>query len=249
MKNFMSVNSQHGYLAAFKYRNYRYFWIATMLASAGRWMESVIFSWMVLQMTGSPLLVGIVSACRWVGYVFGPVFGTFADRYNRRNLLMIITSSSILYSMILALTVTTDLIQYWHVIAIALVAGLTHAFDMPLRYAFAVDLVDKRLLTNAVALITVAIEITAVLGPAIAGPLVDIIGLDGVSWMLTVNYIVNIVALYFIRNITAIKKADEDSLMSHLKAGGHYILSNPPVMALICIAVAFNLLQFHYDIL
>ncbi len=60
----MSIGSRQVFLAAFSYRNFRYFWIATMLGSAGRWMETVVFSWLVLQMTGSPFLVGVVVACR-----------------------------------------------------------------------------------------------------------------------------------------------------------------------------------------
>lgn len=110
-----------------------------MLASAGRWTETVVFGWLVLQMTGSPFLVGAVSACRWVGYGLGPVFGAWVDRYDKRNLLLLITSTSVLYSFTLAFLVTTGLVQYWHVIVVALVAGLAHAFDAPLRYAFAAD--------------------------------------------------------------------------------------------------------------
>jgi MFS family permease len=240
----ISVKRLQAFTGPFTYQNFRYFWIATMLGSAGRWMEAVIFSWMTLQMTGSPFLVGVVSACRWAGYGLGPIFGAFADRYDRRALLLIITSSSVLYSFALAFLTTMDLVQYWHIIVIALAAGLTHAFDISLRYSFAGDLVDKRILTNAVALITVAIDITAVLGPAIAGPLLDIIGVGGVSWVLTVNYMLNIVALYTIRGTTTTKKAAEGSLTGNLKGGIHYILNNPPILALLCIAVVLNLLQF-----
>ncbi len=182
-------------VAALRYRNYRYFWLATMLASAGRWMESVILSWLVMEMTGSPLSVGVVVACRWVGYGLGPIFGAIIDRYDRRKLLIAVVALSVLYSFALALLVTTGLVQYWHAIIIALIAGAAHAFDLPLRYALTGDLVDKRDLTNAVALSAVAGDVTAVLGPAMAGPMIDIIGVGWVCWVLAFNYLLNIWAL------------------------------------------------------
>jgi MFS family permease len=186
----------------------------------------------------------VVAACRWIGYGLGPLFGAFADKYNRRSLLLIITSSSILYSFALAFLVTMDLVQYWHVILIALAASLAHGFDLPLRYAFTSDIVDKRILTNAVALNTVAIDVTAILGPALAGPLVNVIGVGGVSWVLTGNYILNVLALYMIRGITKPVQASDDSLKSKLMEGVRYIRSHPPVFALLGMAFAFNFFQF-----
>jgi len=240
----MSVNRRQAFAEPFSCRNFRYYWTATLFASAGKWMETVVFSWIALQMTGSPLLVGIVSACRWVGYGLGPIFGAIADRYNRRHLLLLITSFSVGYSLVLAYLVTMDLVQYWHIIAIALVAGLTHAFEIPLRYSFAADLVDIRILTNAVALTTVAIDITAMLGPAIAGPLVDIIGVAGVCWVLTVNFTLNTLALYVIKDTAATKRVSEGSLTGNLKVAVRYILNTPPVFALLGIAFVLNLFQF-----
>lgn len=240
----MSLNRRQDFLAAFRYRNFSYFWVATMISSAGRWMETVVFSWLVLQMTNSPFLVGVVSACRGIGYGLGPVFGAFADRYDRRNLLIIMTASSVLYSFALAFLVTKELVQYWHVIAIALAAGLAHGFDLPLRYSFTSDLVDKRILTNAVALNTVAIDLSTVVGPAIAGSLINVIGVGGVGWVLTADYVFNVLALYLVRGVVRTEKVAEGSLSSNLKGGARYILSNPPVLALLGMAVAFNFVQF-----
>jgi MFS family permease len=240
----MSFISQHGYLAAFRYRNYRYFWTATMFASAGRWMEAVLFAWIVLQMTGSPFLVGAVSACRWIGYGFGPIAGAIADRYDKRKILLIITSSSVLYSFILAFGVALDLFEYWHVMAIALLAGIAHGFDMPLRFAFTADIVDKSVLTNAFAFNTAAMEVTAVLGPAIAGLLIKGIGEEGVTWVLCVNYALNVFVLYMIRDLVLNEKPAGGSVAGDLKMGLRYVWSNPTVFALIGITVVFALFQW-----
>lgn len=215
-----------------------------MLGSAGKWAETVVLGWLVLEMTGSPFQVGVVMACRWVGYGLGPIFGALADKYDRRNLLLIISSTSVLYSLALALLVTTGLVQFWHVTVIALVAGVAHGFDMPLRFAFTSDLVENRTLTNAVALNAVAIDVTAVLGPAIAGPLVNVIGVHGVSWVLAGSYALNVVALNIIRGAGTREKAAEGSISSRLKGGARYVLSNRPIFGLLGMAIAFNLFQF-----
>lgn len=89
-----------------------------------------------------------------------------------------------------------------------------------------------------------AIDVTAVLGPAVAGPLVNIIGVGGVSWVLAVNYVLNVLVLCAIRGMGITKKVPDSSLSSNLKGGARYILSNPPVLALLGMAVTFNFLQF-----
>lgn len=241
----MEVSEQKGgILASLRYRNYRYFWIATMLASGGRWMEAIVLSWLVLKMTGSPFLVGLVVACRWIGYGLGPIFGAWADRYDRRKLLLIVTSSSVVYSFVLAILIAMDLIQLWHAILIALAASLAHGFDFPLRYAFTADLVDKPVLSNAVALSTVAIDVTAILGPAVAGLLINVIGTDGVTWILTGNYALNVLVLYMIRNAPKIEKVPEGSIWKNLIEGARYIRSNPPIFALLVMAFAYNQFEF-----
>jgi MFS family permease len=240
----VSGDGRYGMFAAFRFGDFRYFWIATSLASAGRWTEAVIFGWLVLEMTSSPFLLGVVMACRWVGYGLGPVFGAYVDRHDRRRLLLLITATSVVYSCALAFLVTANLVEYWHIVAIALTAGLVHGFDIPLRYAFTGDLVDRRTLANAIALNTVAVDITAMLGPALAGPLINIIGTGGVCWLLAANYILNVLALYVIRHIGVPHKVVGGSLANDLKTIGRFIGSTPAVMALLGMAVVFNFLQY-----
>lgn len=235
-----------GFSAAFKYRNFRYFWTATMFAYAGRWMEAIVLSWLVLKMTGSPFLTGVAVACRWLGYGLGPAFGAWADRGDKRRLLLVITSTSILYSLILAFLVTTEAVLYWHAIIISLAASLAHGFDYPLRYALTADMVDTRDLSNAVALSTVALDVMAILGPALAGPLIDIIGIGGVCWLLVCIYILNIWSLYMIRGLSQTHQTRTGSLWSNIIEGARYIKGNPPVFALLLLAAAYN--QFHFPL-
>jgi MFS family permease len=244
MPESMTVRRQGDFFAPFLHRNFRCYWVATMLYSAGKWTETVVLGWLVLQMTGSPWLVGVVAACRGVGYGLGPVFGALADRYNRRFLLRMISSWNTVNTFILALIVTLGVAQYWHVILIAVVAGLAHGFDLPLRYTFTSDLVERRILTNAVALIAVATDLTAVLGPALAGPLIGTIGVGGVSWILAAIYLCNVGVLSSIQGSTTTARGIQGPLWGNLKGGGRYILDHPPVFALLGMAVVVNLFQY-----
>jgi MFS family permease len=240
----MSGNGRQSPIAAFSHRNYRYLWLATMFGSAGRWMENVLFSWFVLQMTGSPFLVGAVAACRWLGYGFGPVAGAIADRYDKRRILLIVTWVSVLYGSVLAVGMAMDGFQYWHVMAIALFAGVSHGFDMPLRHAFTASIVSKSILANAVALNTMAIEVTAILGPAAAGLLINGIGMSGVAWVLVAIYLFNVMMFFLIQDAPAEEKAAKGSVSSDLKAGIRYIGGNPAVFALLSMTVVFSLFQW-----
>ena len=235
-----------GFSAAFGYRNFRYLWTATIFACAGRWMEGILLSWLVLKMTGSAFLTGVVVACRWLGYGLGPMFGAWADQGDRRLLLILITATSVVYSVILALLVTTGAALYWHAIVISLAASLAHGFDYPLRYALTADMVDPRDIANAVALSTVALDVTAILGPALAGPLIDVIGIGGVCWLLAGNYILNVWALYRIRGAPQTHRAAAGSFWANLVEGARYVRDNPPVLALLLLAAALN--QFHFPL-
>ncbi|MFH1087344.1 MAG: MFS transporter [Chloroflexota bacterium] len=231
-------------VAALRYRDFRYFWTATALESAGKWMEAVVLGWLVLKMTGSPLMVGIAAASRWLGYALGPVFGMMADRYDRRKLLIAVAALGVVYSATLAFLAATGTVRYWHILVIGLVAGMGHAFDIPLRFALAGDLVDKRDLTNAVALSTVALDVTAMLGPAVAGPLINVIDIAGVCWLLTFNYALNVLALYVLRPPPAVERKAGRPTWGDLINGARYIRGNHPVVALLLMAIVFNLLHF-----
>lgn len=231
-------------LAALRYRDFRYFWVATALESAGKWMEAVVLGWLALEMTGSPLMVGVAAAFRWLGYALGPVFGMMADRYDRRKLLIAVAVAGVAYSFALAYLTATGMVRYWQILVIGFMAGMGHAFDIPLRFAVAGDLVDRRDLTNAVALSTVAIDVTATLGPAVAGPLINVIDIAGVCWVMAFNYVLNVLALYMLRPGPKVERKAERSTWSDLAQGARYIRGNRPVVALLLMAVVFNLVQF-----
>ncbi len=124
-------------------------------------------------------MVGIVAGSKMAGYVAAPLMGVVADRMDRRLLLIIAAVMNLAVSAIMLLLFVSGLLALWHVIALALLSSLTWALDNPTRQAFVPDLVDREDLTNAVALNSVAVEVTVVIGPALGGILIPILGMGG----------------------------------------------------------------------
>ena len=98
------TSSRQGFFAALHYPNFRYFWFSRLGGTLAMWMEMVVVSWLVLEMTNSPALVGSVVGCVYVGMVLGPFFGSLADRFNRRRLLIIARIARVAYTLTLSVS-------------------------------------------------------------------------------------------------------------------------------------------------
>ena len=146
----------------------------------GQWMDQVARSWLIYQMTGSALQLGAVSAMRAVPMLaFGMVAGVVADRYGRKAQLIISQVTNVALNLILATLVLTGRVQPWHVYVTALLAGTVQAFQQPARQSLISDLVGKEHLQNAVALNSAIFNLTRSVGPAVAGGLIAVVGVDG----------------------------------------------------------------------
>src|SRR5262245_11064413 len=166
-------------LTALRHRGFRLLWIATLLSSTARWADMVVIGWLTLELTDSALMVGIVAASKMAGYLAAPFMGVVADRMDRRLLLLIAAGVNLAVAAIMLLLVVTGWLVLWHVIVLALVGSLTWALDNPTRQALVPDLVGREDLTNAIALNAVATEITVVVGPALGGTLIPLLGMGG----------------------------------------------------------------------
>lgn len=174
--------------SALRHKGFRRLWVATLLSSTGRWADIVVVGWLTLELTDSALMVGIVTACKMAGYVLAPLMGVAADRIDRRKLLILASMVSGLISVVMLFLLTTGLLTIGYLIALSLLSSLTWALDNPTRQALVPDLVDPEDLTNAIAMNSVAIEITVIVGPALGGLLIPLFGLSGAYWLIATIY-------------------------------------------------------------
>jgi MFS family permease len=155
---------------ALRHRNYRLFFGGQLVSLVGTWMQSVAQSWLVLQLTHDPFMLGVVAAAQFVPVmVFGLFGGLVADQWPKRRTLMVTQTSAMVLAFVLFGLTATHTVQVWLILVLAVLLGITNAVDMPTRQAFAVEMVGKDDIANAVALNSAIFNGARVIGPAVAG--------------------------------------------------------------------------------
>ncbi len=229
-----------------RHRGFRLLWTTTLLSSTARWADLVVVGWLTLELTDSALMVGIVAGSKMAGYIVAPLMGVAADRMDRRKLLIMAALVNWAVSLIMLLLFIFGWLDLWHIIGLALLSSLTWALDSPTRQAFVPDLVDREDLTSAIALNSVATELTVVIGPALGGMLIPISGIGGAFGLIAGIYLMDLVVLFMLKRVKqATPKAQESPLRS-LISGLRYIRGNQTVLALLVIAFLLNLFAAPY---
>jgi len=118
------VNERQDFLAAWRYRDYRLLWGCTLGIYIGHWIEAVVVSWLVLELTNSPFLVGLVGACRFIAMFLGPFCGTISDRHDRRRILIVVQLFLAATSLIMMGLILTSRLAAWHLFVFALVGSV-----------------------------------------------------------------------------------------------------------------------------
>jgi MFS family permease len=173
-------------LRAFRSKNFRIFYAGQGLALLGNWIQSVAMSWLVYRVTGSALLLGVTAGAQQLPVLFlSPIAGVWADRVNRRRLLMLIQSLAFVQAVTLAALTFAGVVRVPHLIALALLLGIVTAFETPTRQAFLLELIEHREdLPNAIALQSMLFQSTRFVGPSLAGLL---LAAFGEAWCFLVN--------------------------------------------------------------
>ena len=233
-------------IAALRHRDFRLLWTATLLSSTARWADMVVVGWLTLELTESPLMVGIVAGSKMAGYILAPFMGVAADRMDRRLLLIIAAAVNWAVSLVMLLLLLNGWLTLGHIIGLSLVSSLTWALDNPARQALIPDLVNREDLTNAVALSAVATEITVVIGPALGGLLIPAFGMSGAYWLITGIYLADVVVLLRLKSVKQSAPAVHESPGRSLISGLNYVWGNQTVLVLLVLAFLLNLLAAPY---
>ncbi|TMD66606.1 MAG: MFS transporter [Chloroflexi bacterium] len=174
---------------ALRYRDYRLLWISLIVSSVGTWMQIVAQSLLILQLThGSAISLGIVSLAQASSFfLFALIGGGVADRIDKRRFLLVTQSLSMLLAFTLGVLTITGLIQVWMIVVIAFCSGTVLSFDQPTRSSLVPMLVPRQDLMNAISLQSIVFNGSAVIGPALAGIAIGLLGYAGHSLGLTGN--------------------------------------------------------------
>ena len=163
-------------------------------------MQSVAQAWLVLALTGSPFALGLVAAAQFTPVlVFGLFGGLIADHLPKRRTLLATQVVSMVLAFALAILTATDTVQVWHIFVLATLLGLTSAVDMPTRQTFAVEMVGRDDIGNAVALNSASFNMARIVGPAIAGLSIAAFGTSMAFFINGLSFVAVLVGLWLIR--------------------------------------------------
>lgn len=166
-----------GGFGALRHRNYRIYTGSQFVSQVGWWMQGVALPWLLLELGGTPTQLGLIVALQFGPAMFlAPVGGVLADRFDKRRILVVTESLAKVQALVLFFLVVSGVAEIWHVLAVTATIGLVSAVDMPVRQAFAAELVPKDDLLNGIALNSASFNLARVLGPALAGVMIATVG-------------------------------------------------------------------------
>jgi MFS family permease len=232
---------------ALRHRNYRLFLTGQIISTVGTWMQSVAMPWFALQLTHSGLLVGLVLAAQFLPVLVGSQFtGELADRFRKRNVLLLTQTAFTLPSFALFLLSRSGHAEYWMIIVAAVATGTINALDVPARQSFQVELVGKKDLMNAIALNSSVFNGAAVVGPSVAGLLIAVVGLPLCFLANSLSYLAAIGALLLMRDLPNVAMVrDEQPWSARLAQGAAYARSEPVVGMLLVAVAVFSLFAMN----
>jgi MFS family permease len=235
-------------LRALNHRGFRLFFGGQVLSQVGTWMQSVAQSWLVLQLTGSPLRLGLISTLQFTPMLVFSVFsGAIADRVPRRGLLL--TTQAILcgQALVLALLVWTGHIQYWHVAALAVVLGCANTLDNPTRQSLVAELVGKADVVNAVALNSAGFNSARIVGPAVAGLLIARFGIAPAFLLNCISFLFVIAALLLLRLPPRIVRPHA-TMLEEVWEGVGYAIRTPRIRLALLVMLVISVFVFNFSV-
>jgi MFS family permease len=216
---------------ALRIRNYRLYAGGAMVSNIGTWMQRVAQDWLVLELTHSGTALGIVTGLQFMpALVLSPYAGLLADRFPKRQVLLVTQLSMAVVSLVLGVLATAGWAEIWHVYLLALLFGVATAFDAPARQSFVVEMVGPEDLSNAVGLNGASFNTARVLGPALAGVLIAWFGTGPVILANGFSYGAVIVSLMLLRAHELHTPPRAERGRGMIRDGVRYLVRRPALM-------------------
>lgn len=192
---------RQGAFASLSLRNYRLFWLGQMVSVSGTFMQSTAQQWLVLTLApNNPLALGITGALQFGPIlVLGPLSGALVDRYPRRAILYGTQTAAALQAVVMWALTATNVVQLWHVYVLALILGIVNAVDSPARQAFVSEMAPPNFLLNAISLNSVQFNVARIVGPAIAGAMIALLGIPLLFFLNAISFVAVIGGLAMMR--------------------------------------------------
>jgi MFS family permease len=233
-----------------KVRNYRLFASGQVISLSGTWAQRVAQDWLVLELShNSGVALGITTGLQFLPMLlFGLYGGVLADRYDKRRLLIWAQVSMGVLALVLGVLDLADVVQLWHVYALAFLLGLASVIDTPVRQAFVVEMVGPDDLPNAVSLNSATFNVSRILGPAVAGVAINSVGTAPVFLANAVSYVAVVVGLLAIRRADLFDVHRVARAKGQLREGLTYVRANPHLYVPIALIAVVGMFGLNFQI-
>ena len=238
--------------AALRYRNYRLFLGGQFVSLVGTWMQAIAQSWLVYQLTGSEVQLGLIGfAGQFPVFLLAPLGGSLADTHDRHRIVVASQTAAMILAFLLAALTLTGSVQLWHVYVLATLGGIVNAFDMPARQAFLVEMVGREDLMNAIALNSSMFNAARIVGPAVAGVLVAAVGEGWCFFVNGVSFFAVLAGLLRMNRVRrpTLARPEGHSALAHASEGLVFTARTPPIRALMLMLALMSLMGMSYTVL
>lgn len=236
----------NGMLSPFRHRSYRLFFAGQTVSLIGFWMQAIAQAWLVYRLTDSSLLLGLVAfAGQAPVLLVSPFAGVLADRLDRRRVLLVTQATMMASACVLAGLTIGEVVQPWHIVALAFLSGTANAFDVPTRQSFTIEMVGREDLPRAIALNSIMFNAARLVGPALAGLLVAAVG-EG--WCIALNaasYLAVLASLTVMR-VAPQPRREASHPLSDLRDGFIYVTTHRETRTVLLLLAASSLFGTCY---
>jgi MFS family permease len=236
-----------------RHRNYRLFFTGQLVSLVGTWMQNVALAWFVVELTRSPVAVGVLAFCRFIPFtLFGLFAGVLADRFDNRRLVIATQVSSMLVSVALAALAFSGAAEVWHAYALAFLGGTALVFDAPGRHALTYRMVGRDELPNAIALNASIFNASRVVGPAVAGVLIAAVGVAACFALNAFSFLAVLASLLLMREdeLFAVERSERRPTLVHgVREGLAYVWRSPRVRTVLAMTTVVSTVGFNFHVL
>jgi len=236
--------------AALRHRNFRLFFAGQLISLIGTWMQNTAQGWLVYQLTGSKILLGVVAA---VGstplMLFSVLGGSVADRHSKHRIVLYTQTGMMLFAFIFAFLVWSGTIRIWEILVLAALGGLAMAFDMPARQSFMVEMTSPQDLMNAISLNSSIVNGARVVGPSVAGLVMAQVGIAMCFFLNGLSFLAVLAGLWLMRLPNFVAPERTDSAWSHVAEGFTYVWQNRRMRTILILFAVVGVFGWSYSVL
>lgn len=236
---------------AFKSRNYRLYFTGQSISLIGTWMQKTAVSWVIYTLTHSTFMLGLtLFASQFPSFLFSLMGGVVSDRYNRFRVLLATQVASMIQAILLAVLILANHYQVWEILGLSVLLGIINAFDVPARQSLVYEMVeDKNDLPNALALNSSMVNLSRLIGPAIAGIILEALG-DGACFVgNAMSFVAVIASLLMMRLPKYEAKPHPKNVFGELREGFSYLKRAPSISFILVMLALMSLMVLPYTTL